>query len=184
MLLAGLGVVIAAAAVAGSAARPPVVLEVMKAQSHGGDAPFTSYWSPAIVHTRSNKTLVFAQADTLAARARKGPFGERMVTSTDLGQSFGQPLTIAHWYEAAPQFLYSRESDTILMLRSTHSTSSTSTTTADTAVSDDGGTGTPPMGPGLDPTQPVWAKDLPKLPAKAIASCNTAISRSTDGTRD
>jgi hypothetical protein len=168
-----------AAALAAAAATPPV-LEVMKAESHGGAKPFTSYWSPAIVHTRSNKTVVFAQADTLAARARKGPFGERMATSTDFGETFGPPVTVAHWYEAAPQFLYSADaSDTILMFRSTHDAeaavdvSSTMPAAATAAP--------PPAKPGMDTSKPIWANELPKLSAKAIASCNTAISKSTDG---
>ncbi len=57
------------------------ILDVMKAVSKGGDAPYISYWCPGLVHTRANKTLLFAQADTAAARARKGAFGYRMAVS-------------------------------------------------------------------------------------------------------
>lgn len=207
------------------------VADVMTAVSQGGEAPFTSYWSPSLVHTAANKTLLFAQADTLAARARKGPFGERMATSTDSGATWAAPTTVAHWYDAAPQVIYSEASGTLLMLRSaakgeaaggslgspaTDDRGSPCATVLNNACEAEVGKGavceaclkvhaaalapcraqgskcdrahclahycSPDSKPGMDTSKPVWASELPKLSATVIAACNTAISKSTDGT--
>merc|ERR1711874_144732 len=92
----------------------------MKAQGHGssrsGSEPYISYWTPSLVWTKTNTTLLFAQADTAAARAGKGPFGYQMSTSSDAGQSWSAPVLATNFVLATPQVIYSRTIDTIFML--------------------------------------------------------------------
>ena len=144
------------------------------------------------MQTRSNATLLFAQADTAAARHNPGggeappcstqgasakgchPFYERMVSSATAGQSWGAPATQRPWVSAAPNYMYSEATGAVFRFE----------TTPQPVKDDPAAVAAPsPVPPPIPPGKRVWATDLPKPAAKVIAAGATGLSKSTDDGR-